>query len=445
MHPPTISIVTPSYNQAQYLEECIESVLGQGYPNLEYVIMDGGSTDGSVEIIRKYEKHLTYWQSQPDGGQYQAITEGFRHTTGEIMAWLNSDDKYHPLALAKAACIFSNHPHIRWLTGRMSYWDADGNLDSISANLPIFSRSKNLEGNFNKPYVQQESTFWHRSLWEQSRGGLSTSFDLAGDFELWMRFFRHDSLFTADTLLGGYRYHGDQRGIAHADAYQQEARNIVVRELEVREGQILPLPPAPVSLSRGRLAAFIAENGIAPEMPSLRSCWRHYTENLIGLTNVQAREKRLELEQFFQNEIMLFGLVKPSAIALMADRLEELKELSRRIDEMNRQGEEYAAQGCYEGALVLFRKAFEIAPSCPRTAVNLVTCLWRYGEREAALNQLVPLLAAHSHDRGAVLAAAEILQCCHARQQALMVCEEYLTINPHDDDVRSIWARLAER
>jgi len=125
---PTISIVTPSFNQAPFLEECIDSILSQNYPNLEYIIMDGGSTDGSVEIIKKYARHLTYWQSQPDGGQYAAINEGFTKTTGEIMAWLNSDDKLHSGSLKIVGGVFKHFEGIDWLTGRPTAWDENGFL-----------------------------------------------------------------------------------------------------------------------------------------------------------------------------------------------------------------------------------------------------------------------------------------------------------------------------
>ena len=441
---PTISIITPSFNQAEFLEECIESVLGQGYPHLEYVIMDGGSTDGSIEIIKKHEKHLAYWQSCPDGGQYRAVAEGFLHTTGEIMAWINSDDKYHPLAFAKAACVFADNPAIRWLTGRMSYWNADGDLDRVAENLPPFSRRKGLEGHFNKPYIQQESTFWRRSLWEESGSELSSSLKLAGDLELWVRFFRFASLHTVDTLLGGYRYHGLQRGITQADGYFYEACAIMEKERQAcsTPDSALPPPPPVITLSRERLAAFTAACGISPEPPSARSCWRHYTENLIAITNRLMREKRPEQSGFFRNEMMLFGLAKPSAVSLTADRLDELAELQRQVQTLNEEGVAYAAQGDGEQALAAFRKAIALAPSFSRTGANLVQALWQRGERREALEQLAGALSEHAHDRGVVQAAAEILAACNAREQAREVCNEYLSYNPHDEEIRNLLLKI---
>jgi glycosyltransferase involved in cell wall biosynthesis len=110
------SIVTPSYNQGRFLETCIRSVLDQEYPDLEYFVMDGGSADGSLEIIKRYADRLTGWRSRPDGGHKDAVQDGFDCSTGEIMGWLNSDDKHAPWALAAADAVFRQFPDVQWIT-----------------------------------------------------------------------------------------------------------------------------------------------------------------------------------------------------------------------------------------------------------------------------------------------------------------------------------------
>ncbi|GAI34604.1 unnamed protein product, partial [marine sediment metagenome] len=123
---PRVSIITPSYNQGQFIEETIRSVLLQGYANLEYIIMDGGSTDDSVEIIRKYEPWLTYWVSEPDRGQAHAIDKGFARSTGEILAWLNSDDTYLPGAIAKSVRLLNDDPNAEAICGGELQIDSQG-------------------------------------------------------------------------------------------------------------------------------------------------------------------------------------------------------------------------------------------------------------------------------------------------------------------------------
>jgi len=249
---PLISIITPSFNQGEFIEECIDSVLCQNYPNLEYIIMDGGSSDNSLEIIKKYEKYLAYWQSKPDGGQYNAVNEGFKKTSGTIMTWLNSDDKYHRDAFYKVACIFSQIAGAEWITGHPTFWGKEGAFTHLEHYLPTYCRKDFLEGRYNQPFIQQESTFWKRSLWNRAGGYLRADLDYAGDLELWIRFFRHALLYSVETFFGGYRSHGNQKAGLHMDDYVVEAGMILSEELKLNSesfAAMFPEAPTPVKLN----------------------------------------------------------------------------------------------------------------------------------------------------------------------------------------------------
>ncbi|MBI5142522.1 MAG: glycosyltransferase [Nitrospirae bacterium] len=224
---PRISIVTPSLNQSQFLEAAIDSILGQNYPNLEYIIVDGGSTDGSVEIIRRYDKYLKYWVSEPDKGHADALNKGFAQTSGEIMGWLNSDDKLHPGSLELLAEVYAAFPYIDWTMGVPTHWDEAGRCIKVDCH-ERWSRGRLLCGRYR--WIQQESTWWRRSLWEKAGCFVSNDFKLACDLELWVRFSRYADLYTMPFLVGGYRCNDLQRSHNMMDRYTTEAADIIGRE-----------------------------------------------------------------------------------------------------------------------------------------------------------------------------------------------------------------------
>ena len=215
---PRISLVTPSFNQGTFLERTIQSVLSQRYPNLEYLIMDGGSSDESVAIITRYAEQLAHWESQPDKGQSHAINKGFARSTGDIMAWLNADDILLPNALHAVGQIFRDFPHIQWLTSGSINLDADDRLFFLQPPQRYYARWTQF---FNHAPPPQPCTFWRRSLWDQA-GGSVTEQSRFMDCELWLRFYEHAPLYIADTVFGAWRAHPSsyslqQRAHLHAE------------------------------------------------------------------------------------------------------------------------------------------------------------------------------------------------------------------------------------
>lgn len=228
---PKITIVTPSFNQAKYLESTILSVLGQGYPNLEYMVIDGGSTDGSVDIIRKYEQQLAYWVSEPDNGLYDALQKGFSRSSGEIMAWLNADDMYHSNSLFTVADIFGRFGGVKWLMGSNTFFNEAGR-SFLYDDLPYGQRwSRARLQLFDGRFIQQESVFWRRALWEQAGGFIDQNHSLAADFELWLRFFRYERLYSTSFMLGGFRFRTEnQKSYNQRDRYLAEVKHLLSKE-----------------------------------------------------------------------------------------------------------------------------------------------------------------------------------------------------------------------
>jgi glycosyltransferase involved in cell wall biosynthesis len=226
---PRISIVTPSYNKATYLEDTIQSILGQAYPNLEYLIVDGNSTDESVDIIRRYESELTWWTSESDDGMYDALQKGFARTTGDIMKWVNADDILHPGALFTVGELFHVFPDVEWIQGCPSWVDEAGRFVCSARHLRRWSKFDYYLGDYR--WIQQESTFWRRSLWEKSGGYIDPSLQLAGDLDLWARFFRYAPLHVTEAVLGAFRWCREgQLSLTRMDEYVEEASQTLQRE-----------------------------------------------------------------------------------------------------------------------------------------------------------------------------------------------------------------------
>jgi glycosyltransferase involved in cell wall biosynthesis len=227
---PRITVVTAVHNGAAHLEETICSLLDQRYPNLEYIVVDDGSTDQTPEIIQKYEKHLAH-RRQENAGMYAALNAGFAESTGEILGWLNDSDKLHTGALLVVGSVFRSLPEAEWITGRPTWFNEEGMTVGVGEP-PRWSRYRFLAGA--NRYIQQESTFWRRSLWMKAGGYVDASgkYGHVADFELWVRFFRHAKLYPVDALIGGFRKDGGSRGLKNLEGCHQIHDRIVEEELE---------------------------------------------------------------------------------------------------------------------------------------------------------------------------------------------------------------------
>ena len=222
---PKISIITPVYNQVGFIEKTILSVLSQNYPNLEYIIIDGGSTDGTVDVIKKYADKLAYWISEPDNGVYYALQKGFKKSTGEIMGWINADDLLHNQSLFTISDIFSANNIVKWVTGIPTTIDKTGRIIDI-LNVRKWSKYNYLLKDYY--VIQQESTYWKRELWNKAGGDISLKYKYAGDLELWARFFKYEKLYSATVPIGCFRIRqGEQLSSLYLKEYLEEANSIL--------------------------------------------------------------------------------------------------------------------------------------------------------------------------------------------------------------------------
>jgi len=220
-----LSVVTPSLNQGAFLRATIDSVLSQGYEDLEYVVIDGGSDDGSAETVGEYGDHLAYWVSEHDDGLYHALNRGFARTTGDVMGWIDSSDLHYPWTLATVAEIFTQLPEVQWIMGMSTRFSSVGGPRSVQRG--YFNAYDFLAGDYR--WIQQESVFWRRSLWERAGARLDDDFRRAADFDLWLRFLKLAPLHHVDTVLGGWRVHDDHLGESGRGEYSREAELLVSR------------------------------------------------------------------------------------------------------------------------------------------------------------------------------------------------------------------------
>lgn len=224
--PPLVSIITPSFNQARYIEATIQSVLGQDCPRVEYIIIDGGSTDGTVDVIKKYENKLAFWVSEKDKGQTDAINKGFARATGDILAWINSDDTYAPGAISAAVSYLQKHSDVGMVYADCNFINEDGRV------IGKFGSAQTDYRLLRQGYVHipQQTMFFRADLWKQV-GPLDPSFYFAMDYDLWTRIAARSQMkYLPGQVWANFRLHTSGKTIAADDRCWPEMIRVHYRD-----------------------------------------------------------------------------------------------------------------------------------------------------------------------------------------------------------------------
>jgi glycosyltransferase involved in cell wall biosynthesis len=266
----TVSVVVPSFNQGIYLEECLASLVAQDRVTPEILVLDGGSQDNSVEIIKRYEPHLSYWRSHPDEGQAAALAEGFQRCTGDIFCWLNSDDALLPTALRRVVDAFEHNSFLGWMFGDSLIVDHNSSPVILRTGLAVTYRDL-LNGTYHLP---QESTFFRRELYRRS-GGVNPKFDMAMDYDLWLRLAELEAPHYLPGTLGIFRRHDAQKS-SDRRRYDADVR----RAKAPHQTEMLGLPQRLLVAMRLRARVVyhrVRRVGLAPIMGRARILWKRIT------------------------------------------------------------------------------------------------------------------------------------------------------------------------
>jgi len=331
---PRISVVMPSFNQGSFIEAAIRSVLLQGYEDLELIVVDGGSTDETVEILRKYEPWLTFWVSEPDAGQADALYKGFARSTGEVLAWLNSDDMYCPGALDAVGLCYRQHPDSGLVYGDCEVIDAEGVVTDT-----IRGEAGDLERLLTRNIVPQPSAFFSRRAFDRA-GGIDSGLHFIMDYELWIRMMLRGEVFRyLPVCLSRFRWYRVSKSGSYSTQFGYEYLSLLRRLLEEQTDE---------RLRRTRLPAF------------------HYAFTMIMACNGQGAD-----DEDIQR-----------ALGLWERHLDQYEEDYRRFpallaDSLCRMGDAYCLQGNTKKGRAFFGRSLRVGSNLRNPALpgGLISCM----------------------------------------------------------------------
>ncbi len=315
---PLVSIITPSYNQSRYLEETIRSVLDQDYPNLEYIVVDGGSTDGSQEIIQKYQRQLVWWTSEQDQGQADGINKGLARARGEFVAWLNSDDLYMPGAVLEAVKALQANPEVNLVFGNVAAIDAEGQV----TNLMRYGDWR-VDDLMHFEIIGQAGVFMRRAALEIS-GTLDLSYQLLLDHHLWLRIGAAGCIRHIDRTWAAARFHAEAKNVARARAFGEEAYRLAqwLAEYPPLRGQYLAQKNLVWAGAHRMNARYLLDGGLPGE------AFKAYMKSLAAYPPIALKEFHRILYALVSSVIQI-EFLKKLYLELRKKRMDRSRDIAR--------------------------------------------------------------------------------------------------------------------